>query len=150
MNSKTLVVGVGNPFRHDDGIGLAIVKILQEENNPSMIVVDGGTDGFSLFDRLALYEHAIIIDAVFMGESPGVIKLFSSQEAKLQIKGDALSTHGFGLADVLKLTEEFGVKTIIKIIGIQPESVDFGAGLSEVVKNSIPQILELVKREIKT
>jgi len=143
---KILIVGIGNPYRRDDGIGIEIIKILQKENNPGLVFFDVGTDGLSLFDQLALYKRVIIIDAVFMGERPGVARLFTPAEARLKIKSDALSTHGFGLAEVLKLSEEFAVKTEIKIIGIQPEDISFGEGLSKVVECQIPKILDLVKR----
>ncbi|MBU0743784.1 MAG: hydrogenase maturation protease [Gammaproteobacteria bacterium] len=147
LESKVLIVGVGNPYRHDDGIGIEIIKILQQENNPQVILFDAGTDGFSLLDKLALYKRAIIIDAVYMGEKPGEVRLFTPKEARLKIKSDALSTHGFGLAEVLKLAEELGIEAEIKIIGIEPESIDFGEGLSEVVKNQIPEVLDLVGKE---
>ena len=145
LQPQILVVGVGNPYRHDDGIGIEIIKILKTENNPNLVILDGGTDGLSLFDQLFLYERAIIIDAVFMGEISGTVKLFSPKEARSQINSDALSTHGFGLAELLKLVEEFAIKTEIKIIGVQPENTDFGEGLSDVVKNKIPHILSLIK-----
>ena len=145
LQPQILVVGVGNPYRHDDGIGIEIIKILKTENNPNLVVLDAGTDGLSLFDQLFLYERAIIIDAVFMGEISGTVKLFSPKEVRSQINSDALSTHGFGLAELLKLVEEFAIKTEIKIIGVQPENTDFGEGLSDVVKNKIPHILSLIK-----
>ena len=98
MNSynkpKILIIGVGNPFRSDDGIGPAIIKILQAENNPDFVLVDGGTDGLALLDQLAEYEKSIIIDAVQMLEAPGVVKSFTPAEAKIKIKSDVLSTHG--------------------------------------------------------
>lgn len=147
LQSKTLIAGVGNPYRRDDGIGIEIIKILRQENNPNLVLLDGGTDGLSLFDQLSLYERAIIIDAVFMGEAPGTVKLFSSKEARTQINSDALSTHGFGLTELLKLVEEFAIRTEIKIIGIEPENIDFGEGLSELVKSKVPQILSLIMRE---
>lgn len=149
LNYKILIAGVGNPYRRDDGIGIEIIKILQKEHHPDLALFDGGTDGFSLLDQLSLYERAIIIDAVFMGEASGAVKLFSPKDARMQIKGDALSTHGFGLAELLKLVEEFSIKTEIKIIGIEPESIDFGEGLSEQIKSKIPQIVNLVKMESK-
>ncbi len=145
LRSKTLIAGVGNPYRGDDGIGIEIIKILRKEENPNIVLLEGGVDGLSLFDQLSLYERAIIIDAVFMGEAPGTIKLFTPGEAKIHIQSEALSTHGFGLAEVLRLAEEFAIKTKIKIIGIQPESVDFGEGLSELVKSKIPLVLALIK-----
>jgi hydrogenase maturation protease len=148
LRSKTLIAGVGNPYRGDDGIGIEIIKILSKEENPNIVLLEGGIDGLSLFDQLSLYERAIIIDAVFMGETPGTIKLFTPDEAKICIQSDALSTHGFGLAEVLKLAEEFAIKTKIKIIGIQPESIDFGVALSEVMKSKIPQILSLIEASV--
>jgi hydrogenase maturation protease len=145
INFKTFIAGVGNPYRHDDGIGIEIIKILQQENNPQVVLFDGGTDGLSLIDQLVLYKKALIIDAVYMNENPGVIKVFTPKEARLKIKGDTLSTHGFGLAEVLKLAEKLGVKTAIKIIGIEPLDISFGEGLSKIVKEQIPRILSLIK-----
>lgn len=149
MKSKILVVGVGNPYRSDDGIGAEIIKILQLENNPDFVLVDGGTDGLALFDKVVEYEQVIIIDAVQMLEAPGVVKQFSPAEARLKVKSDVLSTHGFGLADMLKLVEQFGIKSEIKIIGIQPKDVSFGEGLSDAVKKQIPHILQLIKQKTR-
>lgn len=147
MKPKILVIGVGNPFRGDDGIGPAIIKILKTENNPGFVLVDGGTDGLALLDQVAEYEKAIIIDAVEMLETPGVVKSFAPAEAKIKIKSDVLSTHGFGLAEMLKLVDELNIKTKIKIIGIQPKNIAFGEGLSDEIKNQIPQILKLIKQK---
>jgi hydrogenase maturation protease len=146
MKPKILVIGVGNPLRSDDGIGPAIIKILQTENNQDFALVDGGTDGLALLDQLAEYEKAIIIDAVEMLETPGVVKSFTPAEAKIKIKSDVLSTHGFGLAEMLKLVDELNIKTKIKIIGIQPQNIDFGEGLSDKIKNQISQILKLIRQ----
>jgi len=147
LNPKTLVIGVGNPFRHDDGIGPAIIKILQIEDNQAFILVDGGTDGLALLDQLTGYKKAIIVDAVQMMAKPGTVKLFTPAEAKINIKSDVLSTHGFGLAEMLKLADELGIKTEIKIIGIQPKDISFGEGLSDEIKEQIPEILKLIKQE---
>ncbi len=146
MKSKTLVIGVGNPFRGDDGIGSAIIKSLRAENSQDFVLVDGGTDGLALLDQLAEYEKAIIIDAVQMLEAPGVVKSFTPAEAKIKIKSDVLSTHGFGLAEMLKLADELNIKTKITIIGIQPKNIDFGEGLSDEIKTQIPQIIKLIKQ----
>lgn len=143
-----LIAGVGNPYRGDDGVGIEIIKILHEQTNPNMVLFDAGTDGFSLLDQLALYPKALIVDAVFMGEKPGTVKIFTPKEAKLIIKNDALSTHGFGLAEILKLVDELALKTAIKIVGIEPENISFGEGLSQVVISKLPKILELVHKEI--
>jgi hydrogenase maturation protease len=147
MNSKILVIGVGNPLRRDDGIGSAIIKMLQAEDNQSFVLVDGGTDGLALLDQLMGYEEAIIVDAVQMMANPGIVRSFTPEEAKINIKSDVLSTHGFGLAEMLNLMEKLNIKTKITIIGIQPKDINFGEGLSNEVKNQIPEILNLIKQK---
>jgi hydrogenase maturation protease len=149
MKNKSLVIGVGNPFRRDDGIGPEIIRILKLENKSNFDLIDGGTDGLALLDQLAGYEKAVIIDAAEMLEAPGVIKLFTPAEAKIKIKSDVLSTHGFGMAEMLKIAEELNVETKIRIIGVQPKDINFGEGLSEEIKNKIPQILDLIKQTHK-
>jgi len=146
---KVLISSVGNPYRRDDGVGIEVIKILESENkDPNVALFDAGTDGLSLLDQLSLYEKAVIIDAVSMNEPPGEVKLFFPEEAKIKITRDALSTHGFGLAEVLKLADELNIKTEIKIVGIEPEDIGFGEGLSDVVRDKIPFILDLIKKEM--
>ena len=73
---------------------------------------------------LSDYKYAIIVDAVCMSESPGTIKIFTPNEIKDKFKTDALSTHGFGLAEMFKLIKQLKIKTQIKIVGIEPKNID--------------------------
>lgn len=148
-SQKIIVVGVGNPLRHDDGIGPEIIRHLS--CNSSMCCAknkvdffDAGTDALILIDAIERYNHAVIIDAVEMNAIPGTVKLFSPHEAKIKIKNDVLSTHGFGLAEVLKLFELLEISTKIKIIGIQPKDISQGLGLTEIIREKIPEILEII------
>jgi hydrogenase maturation protease len=150
-----LIAGVGNPYRCDDGIGVEVIKTLnityaRNQNYFGITLFDSGTDGLALFDQLSLHKRALIIDAVCMGDPPGTVKLFTPKDAKLKITSDALSTHGFGLADVLKLVDEFKLDVEIKILGIQPQNVDFGEGFSEAIKGKIPEIFDLIRDELKS
>ena len=146
FNQNTIIAGVGNPFRRDDGFGCEVIRLLRLENNHNFVLVDCGTDGLALLDRISGYAQVVIIDAVRMRELSGVIKVFSTTEAKVKIKSDVLSTHGLGLAEMLKLIEVLDIKANIKIIGIQPKDIGFGEGFSDEVKNQIPQVLNLIKQ----
>jgi hydrogenase maturation protease len=144
--NKTLVLGIGNPYRRDDGIGPAVINRLQSENGLEGIdLLDGGTDGLSLIDYMKGYEKVIVVDAVNMGMASGEVRVFSPEEAKLTIKADALSTHGFGLAEVIALMEKLEMNTDMRIIGIQAKDVSFGEGMSPEVSSKIEEILKLVK-----
>ena len=143
--NNLLIAGAGNPLRHDDGFGPEIIKILRERSgNFAGDLLDIGTDGLALLDEMQKYKRVILIDAVNMGAKPGAVRVFTPDEAKIKINSDTMSTHGFGLAEVIKLMEQLDIKVDFKIIGIQPENISFGEGLSEAVAKKIPEIIELV------
>ncbi len=147
---KMLVLGVGNPFRRDDGIGPAVISHLQSDKALEGVdLLDGGTDGLSLLEYIKEYENALIVDAVEMGMVPGEVRIFSPEEAKLTIRTDALSTHGFGLAEVIGLMETLEITTNLCIIGIQAKDISFGEGLSPEISSKIEEILELVKKNLR-
>jgi hydrogenase maturation protease len=146
---KILILGVGNPYRRDDGIGPAVIGRLKSENNLERIeLLDGGIDGLSLIDYIEGYEKVLVVDAVDMGMAPGEVRMFSPEEAKLTIKADALSTHGFGLAEVIALMEKLEMKTDMHIIGIQAKDVTFGEGMSPEVSSKLEEVLKLIKEHL--
>ncbi|MGD9152340.1 MAG: hydrogenase maturation protease [Gammaproteobacteria bacterium] len=146
MTNDFLILGVGNIWRRDDGVGIEAIKLLRQESMTNVDLINGGIDGLSLIDVIKRYQRAIIIDAVDMQLTPGTVKLFDIKEAKIKIKHDALSTHGFGLAEVLGLLEKLGCKTKIKIIGVQPQDISFGEGMTELVKASLLKVVNLCRR----
>jgi hydrogenase maturation protease len=149
--NKILVLGVGNPFRRDDGIGPAVISHLKSEwrfTDSKVDLLDGGIDGLSLIDCIEGYEKVLVVDAVDMGAVPGEVRMFSPEEAKLTIKADTLSTHGFGLAEVIALMEKLEMKPDMHIIGIQAKDVNFGEGMSPEVSSKIEEILKLIKEHL--
>jgi len=147
-SDKTLILGVGNTLRQDDGIGPIVINQLKEENLNNVDLIDGGTDGLTLFEYIKKYQNAIIIDAVEMGHEPGEIKLFTPAEVKLNVVSDTLSTHGFGLKEIIELMQSLEVKTNLKIIGIQPKSIDYGEGLTSEISTKVEKVKNLVKENI--
>ena len=149
--NNILILGVGNPYRRDDGIGPAVIAHLQADPLADGIdLLDGGTDGLALLEEIKKYAHVLIIDAVQMGKIPGEVCLFSPEEAKLTVATDALSTHGFGLAEVIGLMEKLEIKTDLRIIGIQAQDLSFGEEMSQDVSSKIEEICDLVKTYLVT
>jgi len=156
MNKKNiLIVGAGNLWRRDDGIGIVVIerlRALQQQHANAFFLAENkvdlleiGTDGLSLLDILPNYPKAIIIDAVDMAAPVGTIKVFAPEEAKIKITNDALSTHGFGIAEMLKLAEQLNIQTKITIIGIQPKDISFGNELGLEIEPTVNAIIELIK-----
>ena len=144
---KTLILGVGNPLRGDDGVGPEVIRLLQgDQLTENADLLDGGTDGLNLIEDIQAYERAIIIDAVDMRAPVGTVRVFSPDEAKINIVSEALSTHGFGLGEVIALLQQLGCKTELTIIGVQPRSTNFGEPMSEEVAGAVDQVLSLVSK----
>ncbi len=144
---ETLILGVGNPLRRDDGIGPEVIRLLEENRDSYNLssdtdLVDGGTDGLGLIEYLKDYKKVIIVDAVEMRLPVGTIKVFTPDEALINIGTDSLSTHGFGIAEVLKLAKELDINPELIIIGIQPGGVSYGEGLSEILSGKLAEVAE--------
>lgn len=148
---KTLIAGVGNVLRSDDGIGPAIIAAFKKQaySFQDCDFVDFGIDGFSLLDKASEYKDIIIIDAVNMRNNPGTIRVFNQHEAKIEIHSDALSTHGFGIAEILALSERLSCKAKYTIVGIQPQSISFGESLSPKIASKTDEIVDIIKKLIQ-
>jgi hydrogenase maturation protease len=142
-NSKLKVIAVGNDLYGDDGVGNVVLRAL--EQIPDMVdaeLIDGATDALGLIDHFSDTDHVIIVDAAQMGEKPGTVKIFSREEVKLQIKMDHLSVHGISLAETFDIAQAVdSLPEKITIIGIEPKNIGISQNLSDVVMQSIPEVV---------
>ncbi len=146
---NTLILGAGNPLRRDDGIGPAVIRSLAAEKErgnipPSINLLDGGTDGLGLIEYFKEYKRVILIDAVEMGMPPGSIKVFTPDEILFHTGADSLSTHGFGLPELVTLARNLEILPDLTIVGIQPESIDFSIGLSPPVSAALEELTDSI------
>lgn len=146
---RTLVMGIGNILRGDDGIGIAVVDALKTQTLPEHVtVLDAGTPGFELVLLMQDYDHVIVIDAADMDARAGTWRVFAPDEVKLRA-GDLYlrgTLHYAGLAEALNLGTALGIlPPKITIIGIQPQVIDWQQGLSACVADVIPTICAVVR-----
>jgi hydrogenase maturation protease len=146
---KTVVVGVGNLLMKDEGIGIHIVRALQEIDLPPDIeLIDGGTSP-DVIAYAGAGNKMIIIDAAKAGGEPGSIYHYRPEDLAAG-KRALTSAHELGVAENLKLMALAGNEpreTII--IGIEPKEIDWGTELSPELKKRIPAIVKVILREIK-
>ena len=129
--ATTLVAGIGNPLRRDDGVGPALIRRLRPLiTAQGFALVEREPDMIALLDELQEYARAVIVDAVDMGAVPGSLRLFTAGELQDARLREISSTHGFGLRELAELAGELGVQTEILVAGIQVRDVSFGEELS--------------------
>ncbi len=153
LNVGTLVLGLGHPWRGDDGVGPRLVAELAARPLPPGVALrDGGTGGLDLLHTLEGWERVIVVDAADMGQEPGTFVRFTPQEARLipKFTEGSVSIHNAGLSDVLTLAGALGCSLPeIVIFGVQPAYVGWREGLSPAVEAILPRLIAAVLEEVK-
>lgn len=140
----TLVLGVGNPLMGDDGAGLAALARLSEGwRLPGAELVDGGTWGLNLLPLVESFDRVVLLDAVQAGTRPGTLMVLREHELPRYF-AQKLSPHQIDLREVLALAELRGrLPATLAVIGVEPERIDLGAGLSPAVASAIDGMVDL-------
>ena len=129
-SDKTAVIGIGNPLRKDDGIGIFLLDRLTIRDRYD--VFDFGTSAIDLANKLSCYRKALLIDGIDAGLDPGQLRIFNLKDIDGQkIKENLSSTHQIDLGQLLSLVKSLGIDTDIYVAGIQIKDTSFGSGLSD-------------------
>lgn len=136
----TLVITVGNYLRSDDSVGPYIAGNIHSPRK-NLIVLDAGDRPENFIDRAveANPTKTIIIDAADFGGVPGELRIIPEHV----IPDKPLSTHSFPLSIIARLLAE-DTGSEVSFLGIQPENMDFGEGLSPKVKSAADEIIKLI------
>lgn len=144
------VIGVGNPFRHDDGAGPATVARLRDHAPPgvTLAVVDGEPTG--LVDAWTGADLAIVVDAV-VGDPPvpGRIHRLSPRDVLRGAATPAVATHGLAVADAVRLgTALDRLPRTLVVLGVEAADVSVGPGLTPPVAAALPGLVSAVLAEL--
>jgi len=150
---KIGVIGLGNPLRRDDGIGIVLLEKLVKHRHklPKNIqFIDGGTGGMNIFHMLVQFDTVLIIDAAFFTDTPGNGRFFSLQEIKNNRISFVSLTHEFDIFRVINLAKELKIAPKhILFFCIQPKDTSFGTSLSKEIQQKIEDLLKKLIIELK-
>ncbi len=154
---STLILGLGNSLRGDDGVGPAVIEWLDRQVLPPDVeTIDGGTSGLDIVSILMGRERAIIVDAANVGQAPGRWLRFTPdvahtpRAAQLKENDTPLSLHSAGLAEALALGAALNVlPPTIMIYGVQPQNLDWSPQLSDVAQAAVTEVGQAILRELK-
>ncbi|HXG00349.1 MAG TPA: hydrogenase maturation protease [Bacteroidota bacterium] len=154
---SVLVVGIGNEFRSDDGLGLYVVRELSLRRasadhlllrSLTLLELDG--EGTALLNAWEGYHHVFIVDAVRSGKPPGTIVTLDAKAEKLPKRLLLSSGHEFGVAEAIEMARNLDcLPTTLKLFGIEGATFEPGVGLSEAVVRSVGELLHLLESEIR-
>lgn len=145
---KTCIVGMGNTFRRDDGVGPYIADGIISRMNKNGLCVYNVEDVFEnyVFKIAGLdCKNILLIDGVKNGRACGDI-LFGKLEEFSEIP-HGYSTHKIPLYISGNILRKPGMN--IYLLGISVRDTNFGRGLSKEVKQSADLIKDILIRAIE-
>jgi len=146
---RTLVLGIGNPDRGDDGVGRAVARRLSGTLPEGAAVAEHGGEATGVLACIEGAHTVFFVDACASGEPPGTIHRFDVAAAPLPAAAFALSSHGFGLPEAVELARTLGTLPPAAVVyAIEGGGFDTGAALSPAVEAAVAEVADRLSREI--
>lgn len=145
--SAGVVIAVGNEFRRDDGVGLAVADQISRRRGDVRVVATDG-EPTRLIDAWTGADVAVVVDAVRVHDPcPG--RVHRTDVAALPGGAAPSSSHGLGVPDAVELAGALD-RLPGRLVLYTVEIVDtgFGVGLSGPVAAAVPTLVDAVLREL--
>ena len=137
--SKTVLVGIGNTLKGDDGIGPLLCRELTGKICAELINTGTVPENYIQPIIRKKPQSLVIIDAVEFSASAGTIKIFKpDQLASVAHSTHSLSPHLF--IDMIRKSIEVDVY----FIGVQPAQVGFGQSVCTEVAGAIQKLADIL------
>jgi hydrogenase maturation protease len=139
---RLLVLGIGHLLFTDDGIGIHIVRELRKQRRATVAVREIGTAILEAVPLLAWADRVLVVDAMQAGGKPGTMYW---GELSAMVRQDArCSTHDLDLASALDLIPREVARPEVFVLGVEPESLDLGLGLSQTLQATMPHLAAII------
>ncbi|MBF0511007.1 MAG: hydrogenase maturation protease [Candidatus Omnitrophica bacterium] len=143
LKGKVVIVGIGNPLRSDDGAGVELVRRLSGQIDA--VCIDAGTSPENYLGKISKLNPDVVlfIDAVDLNQKPGTYRVLEKED--LLQRG--FSTHDISPKILIEQLRAYSTNLKIYMLGIQPQSLEFGTGLSLSVEKTVDELVKHFKHE---
>ena len=149
MRPRIRLIGIGNEYRSDDGLGPLIVRELRRRGAVDVTIREAPGDGGSLLALIEDCDVLMLVDAVDAAAEPGTIHRMDGSHEKVTKTSFPTSTHGLGVAEAVETARVLGrLPETVLLYGIEACSFEQGNGLSEAVLKSVPELIRMLEEDI--
>jgi hydrogenase maturation protease len=151
---RTVVIGIGNEFRRDDGAGPAVIGRLRGQLPPEIDLVVTDSDPARLIEAWSQASLAVVVDAVRADPArPGRLHRFTLGRADTDPARPAAdrtaSTHGFGLDDAVSLALALDrMPERLVVLAIEAADLTQGTGLTPAVSAAVATAAAAIREDI--
>jgi len=148
---KPLLVGIGNPFRGDDAVGLEVARSLESILGNALDVIYCEGDPVDLLDLWSDRDQVFLIDAVTTGtKSIGFLHCFHPLKEPIPASLSSSSTHLIDINQVIELGKALGsIPKMITLFGIESRDFSLEEGISSSLKKQLDSISQTIEKEIQ-
>ena len=149
-----LLIGLGNPDRGDDGIGVEVARRVAALAPQGVDVLEV-EDPSSLLDTWAGAGHVVVVDAMTSGRAPGTVLTLDATQGALPTGGWAAGgTHALGLTAAVELSRVLGrLPSSLVLVGVEVDGTQaastHGEGLSAELSAAVGPSVEAVLRALE-
>jgi hydrogenase maturation protease len=150
----TVIVGLGNPVRFDDAVGLrtaeAVARLLEADPVPGVRVAVSTRAGLELVDLLAGADRAVIVDCLTLADpEPGRVHRLTRADVAGSMR--LIGAHDVSVGDALALATAAGLPmpACIDIYAVEVGDIDrIGEGLSPGVARAVTTLARRIHRQL--
>jgi len=148
--AKILIIGVGNPYRCDDGVGNVVARQLVPQVPPEITVLEQSGEGTALVEAWKGADLVIVVDAMESGAPAGTIRRFDAATKNIPAEDFRHSNHTFGLGGAIELARTLNeLPATLIVYAIEGQNFDLGEELSEPVKKAVASVVSKILVEIQ-
>jgi len=138
--SKTLIIGIGNTLKGDDGVGPLVCQQLRYAGVCAELI-DAGTVPENYIQPIIKKapQNLLIIDAINFGASAGTMKIFKPQD----LNSTVISTHTLSPGIFVDMIQK-SISVDVYFIGIQPAQTQLGQSLSAEVSQAVQRLIRAI------
>jgi len=144
-----LLIGLGNPDRGDDGVGIAVVRRVTQLAADGVAVVESD-DPASLIDAWSEGDRVVVVDAMRSDRPAGSVLTLDVTETPLPSDGWAKGgTHALGLSAAVELSRALGrLPQRLVVVGVEADGLIAGSELSAPVRASVSPAVDAALRAL--
>jgi len=145
-----LVIGVGNPYRGDDGVGPAVARAVADLALESVTVLEHSSEGAGLLEMWEGRDMVILADAVSSGGMPGTVHRLDACATPIPVGLFHHSSHAFGVAEAVELGRAVGrLPPRLLVYGVVGERFASGNGLTGAVEGAVSGVVDCIVRDVQ-
>jgi hydrogenase maturation protease len=151
VGAPVLLIGVGNEYRSDDGIGIYAVREIGRRNIPGVVIIEQNGEGAALMESWQGFDRVIIVDAINSGGASGSMLRIDALTEKLPAHFFHHSSHAFGVIEAIQMARVLEqLPHLLVLYGIEGKQFDVGPGLTDAVLKNMTPMLTSIEHELRS